>query len=64
MKELDRQMRNLYVLGVACNLNIFPVDAESIKKALKATVKKGMEKQSLQVFESALKLKKTDKQEV
>jgi Pyruvate/2-oxoacid:ferredoxin oxidoreductase gamma subunit len=54
-------MRNLYVLGVASNLDIFPIDAESIKQAIKETAKKGLEKESLEVFESAQMVIKKEK---
>lgn len=58
MQGVNPVMRNLYVLGVACNLDIFPVDSGSIKKAIKLLAKKGMKEESLRVFESALTLKK------
>ena len=60
MRSVKPRLRNLYVLGIACNLNLLPVDVESIKKAIRATAKKGMEEESIAVFDSAMKVKKPD----
>lgn len=57
MKDVNPVMRNLYVLGVASNSNLFPINSKFIKKAIQNEVKKELIEESLNIFESALTVK-------
>jgi len=54
IKDVNTVMRNLYVLGVASRQDIFPINPEYIKKAIKLLAKKNLAEESINVFESAL----------
>jgi indolepyruvate ferredoxin oxidoreductase, beta subunit len=62
LKDVNRVMRNLYVLGVACSHDIFPIDPDYLKKAIKLLAKRDLMDESLKVFESALTMKDHSKQ--
>jgi len=57
MKDVNPVMRNLYLLGVACNQDVFPFNSLYVKKAIELIAKKEKVKESLGVFESALLVK-------
>jgi len=55
IKNVNTVMRNLYVLGSACNQGVIPIESKYIIKAIKLLAKKDLLDESLNVFELAHK---------